>query len=328
MKGRRLNFQEASLAANSLPQALKDQVVARSSVMRLVPLVARTTVHALACISLATASSSASAANPSTEPIEADWRAIAETDLLVMSLPGDRRVVIRLAPDHAPEHVANIRALAASRWWDGTSIYRVHDNFVTQWGGATQEKPLPENVLARPKPEFDFPLRPMAHRLRRSDAYSLASGISADGWPLATNGAESWIPHCYGTVAVARGHAPDTGTGSELFVVIGGSARSLDRNYTVVGRVIEGMEYLSALPRSRAPLGFYATEAERTPLLTVRLANDVPEAERPRYQYRTADNPRFAAMIAGKEQPPPPTVALGGIDICDVPLRVRSQGAP
>src|SRR3546814_11474781 len=81
-------------------------------------------------------------------------------------------------------------------------------------------------------------------------------------------------------VGVARDVSPDTGTGAELFTPIGQSARRLDRNYTVVGRIIEGMQYLSALPRSGAEMGFYATEAERTPIATVRLASDIPAAQR------------------------------------------------
>src|SRR3546814_15109507 len=99
-------------------------------------------------------------------------------------------------------------------------------------------------------------------------------------------------------VGVARDVSPDTGTGAELFTPIGQSARRLDRNYTVVGRIIEGMQYLSALPRSGAEMGFYATDAERTPIATVRLASDIPAAQRPHFAYRAADNPRFGLAIA------------------------------
>lgn len=254
---------------------------------------------------------------------EGDWRPIADDALLVMTLEGGRRVVIRLAPDLAPEHVANIRRLARAHWWDGESVYRVQDNWVAQWGDATEKKPLPDGLKAVPLPEYDFPARPLAQTLPRPDAYARAAGISADGWPLAGDGQKSWIAHCYGTVGVARNDSPDTGTGAELFMPLGGSARRLDRNYTVVGRVIEGAGFLSALPRSSAPMGVYATAAERTPIVSVRLAADLPAAERPHYQYRAADNPRFAAMIDRKVHPAPPTVALGGLDVCDVPLETR-----
>ncbi|HEU4960813.1 MAG TPA: peptidylprolyl isomerase [Sphingomonas sp.] len=263
------------------------------------------------------------AAPAPSDPVAADWKSIPDDQLMVMTLPGDRQVVIRLAPHYAPEHVANMTRLALTHWWDGTSVYRVQDNWVAQWGDATEKKPLPAGVAARPAAEYDIASFSPAVRLTRRDAYSTASGITADGWPVATDGSHAWLAHCYGTVGVARDVSPDTGTGAELFTPLGGSARRLDRNYTIVGRVIDGMDILSALPRSRAEMGMYATPAEATPIVSVRLASDMPAAERPHYQYRAADNPRFAAMVAAKANPKPPTVSLGGIDVCDVPLATR-----
>jgi cyclophilin family peptidyl-prolyl cis-trans isomerase len=251
-----------------------------------------------------------------------DWRPIPDDELLVMTLAGGRTVAIRLAASYAPEHVANVRRLALAHWWDATSVYRVQENWVTQWGDQTEKKPLPAGVTPRPAPEFDIaafhPAQPLA-----ADAYAAATGITADGWPVATNGTAAWLTHCYGTVGVARDTLPDTGSGAELFMPVGGSARRLDRNYTIVGRVIEGAGFLSGLPRSDTPMGMYATAAERLPIISVRLASDMPAPSRPHYQYRAADNPRFAALIASKRDPKPPTVGLGGLDVCDVALATR-----
>ncbi|MET0372627.1 MAG: peptidylprolyl isomerase [Rhizorhabdus sp.] len=262
------------------------------------------------------------------DPAEGDWVTIADDDLLVMTLKGGKRVVIRLAPAYAPEHVANIRKLARAGWWDRQSVYRVQENWVAQWGDATEKKPLPGGIIARPAAEFDIAAFSPAQTMAKSDAYSAVSGVSADGWAMATDRKAAWLAHCYGTVGVARDALPDTGTGAELFTPIGQSARRLDRNYTIVGRIIEGMEHLSALPRSSAPLGVYATLLERMPILTVRLASEIPAAERPHFQYRAADNIRFAAAIARKETPAAPTVGLGGADVCDIPLAVRTAPAP
>jgi cyclophilin family peptidyl-prolyl cis-trans isomerase len=259
------------------------------------------------------------------DPIARDWRPIPDDELLVMMLAGNRTVVIRLAPGSAPQHVANVRRLAQARWWDGESVYRVQEGWVAQWGDATEKKPLPANVVKVPAAEYDTAAFAPAQRLTRADAYSTASGITADGWPVATDGKASWVTHCYGTVGVARDSSPDTGSGSELFTPIGQAARRLDRNYTIVGRVIEGMQYLSALTRSDAPLGVYATAPERTPIVSVRLASDIPAAERPHFEYRAADNPRFAAMLDLKLHPKG-LVSLGGIDVCDVPLAARRVG--
>ena len=269
------------------------------------------------------------------DPLPGDWRPIPDDELMVMTLADGRVVTIRLAAAHAPEHVTNIRTLARAHWWDATSVYRVQDNWVVQWGGAptdAEQKPMPPGVAARPAAEYDLAggFRP-AQRLARSDAYSAASGITADGWAVAgdasatgaaTGAGAGWLAHCYGTVGVARDAAPDTGSGGELFMPLGGSARRLDRNYTIVGRVIDGAQYLSGLPRSGAPMGVYAAAGERTPIVSVRLASDLPAATRPHWQFRAADNPRFAAAIGLREHPKA-MVPLGGVDVCDVPLAVR-----
>ena len=96
------------------------------------------------------------------------WTAIDPNDLLVMDLRDGGRVVIQLAPAFAPVHVANIRALARTGFWSGAAIYRVHDNFVTQWGNNETEKPWPAGVVAAPPAEYQRPLagltiKPLGH---------------------------------------------------------------------------------------------------------------------------------------------------------------------
>ena len=292
----------------------------------------------ISLLALLAAAQAAPAAPPApplpSDPIAGDWRLIPDDELLVMTLAGNRTVVIRLAPRSAPEHVANVRRLAQAKWWDGQSVYRVQEGWVAQWGDPNDDepgkpslrKPMPGDVVKVPAAEYDIATFAPAQRLSRADAYSTASGITADGWPVATDGKASWVTHCYGTVGVARDSSPDTGSGSELFTPIGQAARRLDRNYTIVGRIIEGMQYLSALTRSDAPLGVYATAAERTPIVSARLASDIPAAERPHFEYRAPDNARFAAMIDLRLHPKG-LVALGGIDVCDVPLAARRVAA-
>jgi peptidylprolyl isomerase len=260
------------------------------------------------------------------DPLPADWRDIPDDEMLAMTLADGRQVFVRLAARFAPEHIANIRRLAQAHWWDGESVYRVQENWVAQWGDATEKKKLPEGIAERPKPEFEIGTFAAAQRLPRADAYSRASGVTADGWPIATDGKAAWLTHCYGSVGVARDALPDTGTGAELFTPIGQSARRLDRNYTVVGRIVEGMQYLSALPRSSAEMGVYATAAERTRIKSIVLESDLPEAERVRFQVRSTDNVRYAAMIALRAHPKPPTVATG-VEVCDLSPFVRRKPA-
>ncbi|UUL81852.1 peptidylprolyl isomerase [Sphingomonas qomolangmaensis] len=259
------------------------------------------------------------------DALPTDWRPVPADELLVMTLADGRTVVVRLAARFAPAHVANIRTLAKAGWWDGESVYRVQENWVAQWGDATEKKPLPAGVAASPAPEFEIAGFEAAQRMARSDSYSTASGFTADGWPIATDGKAAWLTHCYGSVGVARDALPNTGSGAELFTPIGQSARRLDRNYTVVGRIVEGMQNLSSLKRSDAPLGVYADPAERTPIVSVRLASDLPEAARPKFEYRAADNVRFAAYVRSREVPASPTVAVGAA-VCDLPVQVRRAG--
>lgn len=265
------------------------------------------------------------AAKPA-DPLPADWRAIPADELLVMTLAGDRRVVIRLAPRYAPAHVANIRKLASAHWWDGETVYRVHDNYVVQWGDASEKKALPAGVIAQPPAEYGWPRYDAVTRLMRSDPYSSAAGHSADGWPLATNGKLAWLPHCYGMVGVARDMAPGTGGGGDLYAVIGHGPRHLDRNIAIVGRVLEGIEHLSSLPRgTEGGLGLYKEASQRVPIVSVRLASELPDGERPRFEYRAADNARFAAWVKARENREPPffEVPAGGADICNVMPPVR-----
>ena len=86
------------------------------------------------------------------------WRDLDPANTLYMQLPAGR-VVIELAPGFAPNHVANIKALAQGGFWDGTSIYRSQDNFVVQFGDADADDPakarhFPANAKDKLPAEF------------------------------------------------------------------------------------------------------------------------------------------------------------------------------
>ena len=80
-----------------------------------------------------------------------DWRRPDPANTLYMELEGGR-VVIELAPDFAPRHVANIRTLAKQGFWDGLTIYRSQDNFVVQFGDLTDEGGTPKPLATRSPP--------------------------------------------------------------------------------------------------------------------------------------------------------------------------------
>ncbi|MBX3565598.1 MAG: peptidylprolyl isomerase [Sphingomonas sp.] len=277
---------------------------------------------ALLALSAAYPATAQTAAPLPSDAIPEDWHDIPDDEIMVITFKDGRQVFIRLAAKLAPGHVSNIRKIAMARWWDNTSVYRVQENWVTQWGG--NEKTAPPEIIARPPAEFEIGPVAFAQKLSKADGYSAASGVTADGWPIASDGKTAWLTHCYGMVGVARDQLPDTGAGTELFTPIGQSARRLDRNYTVVGRIVEGMQFMSAMPRSSAAMGVYATEAERTAIASVRLASQLPGDERPVFQYRATDNERYAALIASREKPAAPTVATG-LEVCDLAPGVRRK---
>ena len=126
-------------------------------------------------------------------------------------------------------------------------------------------------------------------------------------------------------VGVGRNYSPDTGTGAELYTVIGHAPRHLDRNIALVGRVVEGMENLSSLPRGTGPLGFYETAEERVPIVSIRLASELPAAERPHFEYLSTESDSFAhyADARANRRDPFFIVPAGGADICYIPVPVR-----
>lgn len=259
-----------------------------------------------------------------------DWRALDPENTLVMQLPAGR-VVIELAPAFAPAHVRNIRALARNGYFAGLSINRSHDNFVVQWGDpeedAARRKALGEGALAKLPAEFDRPAEGLAfHRLPDVDGWAAQVGFS-DGFPVAREGGRAWLAHCYGVVGAGRETAADSSTGAELYVVTGQSPRQLDRNITTVGRVLQGIELLSALPRGTGPLGFYTDAAQRVPIASLRLSADLPPAERPALEVLRTDTPTFDALVEARRNRRDDFYKrpAGHIDLCNVPVPVRAR---
>jgi cyclophilin family peptidyl-prolyl cis-trans isomerase len=265
-----------------------------------------------------------------------DWVAIAPSDILVMDLAPDskgksRRVVIQLIPaPFSQGWVGNIRKLAAAHWWDGTSINRVQDNYVVQWGDATEKKALPQGLAVVDAKDYvtpDWPTKDwiLARADGRPDAYAGAHGFYL-GWPLAQGSEGLWPVHCYGMVGVGRNLAPDTGTGAELYTVIGHAPRHLDRNIALVGRVIEGIEHMSSLPRGTGALGFYEKEEERVPILSVRLGNAAKDV--PAFEYLATDSDSFAAYADARANRRDAffNIPAGGADICNIPVPIRRKG--
>lgn len=258
--------------------------------------------------------------------MKSDWRRLDPERTLYLELASGR-VIFELSPTFAPEHVRNIRALAQSGWFDGLSINRVQDNFVTQWGDPDGSHPIMTARSSVP-PEFErrWDASIAFTPLPDGDVYAPRVGF-VDGLPAAGEGPGGalWLAHCYGTLGVGRDNAPDSGSGAELYAVIGHAPRQLDRNITVVGRAMLGMEHLAALPRGTEALGFYKTAAERVPIRRVRFAADLPPSERIELEALRTDTATFTALVEARRNRRDAwyRVPAGRIDLCSVPLPVR-----
>lgn len=263
---------------------------------------------------------------------DSDWRELKPENTLYMELASGR-VIIELAPDYAPQHVKNIKTLSKEKFWDGLAVVRVQDNYVAQWGDPNGDKPEKRKIKNGKETltaEFDsqlntkLPFTPLGD----GDVYAPSVGFS-NGLPVARDEAQkkSWLLHCYGMVGAGRNMTADSGSGAELYAVIGHSPRHLDRNVTLVGRVVQGIELLSSLPRGKGPLGFYDKPELNVPIRSVRLASDVPKKERTRLEILKTDTALFKNLIEARRNRQEEFFLnkAGHVEICNVAIPVREK---
>jgi cyclophilin family peptidyl-prolyl cis-trans isomerase len=255
----------------------------------------------------------------------ADWRVPDPDDTLYLEL-AHGRVVIELATRVVPQHAANIKALVRAHYFDGLAIIRAQDNYVVQWDDETHRRPLPPSV--RPSVEFTADAKAAARfeRLPDRDLYAKEVGF-LDGFPAGRDPSTHtvWLAHCYGMVGAGRDD-PAESTGAEMYAVIGNAPRQLDRNVALVGRVLKGMELLSTLPRGSGEMGFYVASEPPAPIKSMRLASDVPEAERTPIEVLRTESATFRSVLAQRRERHEAWFKHnpGAIDLCNVPLPVRA----
>lgn len=259
-----------------------------------------------------------------------DWRPLDPENTLYMDLPAGR-VVIELAPTFAPNHAANIKALAREHYFDGLAILRSQDNFVVQWGDPDEQNPRqPKQAKMTLKGEFTVPMKndTAFTRLKDVDGYAPQVGHS-NGFPAGRDPktGETWLAHCYAMVGVGRDADADSGGGTALYVVTGQAPRQLDRNITVVGRVVSGMPLLSTVARGPAPMGFFDKPEMQVSIKSFRVAADLPEAERSRFEVMRTDSAAFQKVVEATRNRGGPWTKFspGHVDLCNAPIPVREQ---
>jgi cyclophilin family peptidyl-prolyl cis-trans isomerase len=136
-------------------------------------------------------------------------------------------VTVEMRPHLAPNHVARIKELARQGFYDGVVFHRVIDGFMAQTGDPTGTG-------------------------RGGSGQKLRAEFNAE-------------PHTRGAVSMARAQSPDSGD-SQFFICFD-NATFLDRQYTVWGRVVDGMENVDKLARGEPP-------AKPDKMISVRVAAD------------------------------------------------------
>lgn len=263
-----------------------------------------------------------------------NWRPTDPHHTLYLETPAGR-VVIELAAEFAPKHVQNIVKLVQQHFFDGLAVVRVQENYVVQWGDPDAETPQKRSLgdaqthlpaeMTRTTQHLDMA------KLQDGDVYAPEVGWLR-GMPMARDPQRkmAWLAHCYGMVGAGRDNPADSSNGAELYAIIGQAPRHLDRNMTLVGRAIWGMETLTALPRGTAAMGFYAKPEQRTRILQVRLEADVPEKERTALQVLRTDTPLFQEWLESRRNRREPFFVqpAGKVDLCTVQVPVRLAQLP
>ena len=254
------------------------------------------------------------------------WRSPDHEHIAVLELESGP-VVIELNPTFAPKTVERFKTLVRERFYDGEAFYRVIDGFVAQGGDGSDIDPeAADNPNALP-PEFertigeDTPWR----SVQKNDLFAPETGF-VNGFAAARDGDKIWLTHCPGVVAMARGTEADSGS-SDFYIVIGQAPRYLDRNLTIFGRVIRGMEHVQRINRGPAQgNGIIDDIADRTLMHSIRIAADLNQGDRPYIQVHDTNSDTFQETLDGRRQRTnewfihtPPEV----LDVCQIPMAGR-----
>lgn len=253
------------------------------------------------------------------------WRGVDPENLLVVDLPAGP-LYIELRPDMAPKHVEQIKALVRKNFYDGLHFHRVIEGFVAQGGDPKgdgtggSDMPNIEAEFARDSKEVgNFTV---IGRDRQAARVGLLDGVPAAAEPeslrsfRADRAVRVWGAHCQGVMSMARSTDVNSAN-SQFFLVIGDARQSLDTRYTVWGWIVEGLNNARRIERGEPP-------KRPTPIVRMRLAADLPAAERPDLKVMKSDSPAFLEYIKAAGY----VDATGFVkDLCDIrpPRKVNGK---
>ncbi len=271
------------------------------------------------------------------------WRPVAPENLVLLEVPTGT-VAIELFPDAAPAHVARLRELLAEGFYDGEFFYRVIEGHVAQAGrefemGSKAWQPVPFEAERALSADGFTPLG-------NADLFAPEAGHRS-GFAVGRDGRQEWLMNCPGALGMARDDAPETGN-TEIYIPLQ-PRRYLDRNYTIFGRVIAGIQHIHRLPRvdpfteeemnalfgEDEPLAQQMSQYRRSKneyniITSARLAATIPAAERPAYEVMNTASAEWAALKDSKRDysAVPAFIAppVNKLDICSLPVPARKVG--
>jgi peptidylprolyl isomerase len=256
------------------------------------------------------------------EPSDEGWREVSADNLAVIELDGGQ-VFVELNPVFAPQTVAQFKHLVSEGFYDGQSFYRVIDGFVAQGGDGSDIGEPSEEPAIRAEFERDWSDDMQFTAVQKPDLFAPETGF-VDGFPAARDMEPSriWLIHCPGTVAMARGNDPDSSR-TDFYIVIGQAPRYLDRNLTIFGRVVYGMEHVQGVRRGPPEKSGIIDDTERRSIIrSVRMAAELAAPERARVEVLGSNSDEFRKMLESRRHrdadfffhKPPPV-----LDVCQVP---------
>lgn len=254
-------------------------------------------------------------------------------------------VVIELNPVFAPKTVEQFKKLLDEQFYRGLSFYRVIDGFVAQGGDESDIEGNPTIRTLKAEFEIDWPLKPKDKEeakdwqpmswtpVQENDLFAPYTGF-IDGFAAARNeerGGKAWLTHCPGVIAMARNNDPDS-SATDFYIVIGQSPRYLDRNLTIFGRVIWGMDVVQRIKRGPAlDNGIIEKDLDRTWIKRMRLATSMEPEEQLDIWVADTNSDGFRKSLKERRNRKhkffhhkPPKV----LDVCQVPVPVRLEKRP
>lgn len=276
-----------------------------------------------AFLALATAAEAKKAPPPAAPgavpaPTAADWRAVDPQNVLVIDT-NQGRVIVEMAPEMAPNHVARIRELTQQHFYDGLTFFRVIEDFMDQTGDP-QNSGEGGSKLPNLEPEFFFKRNASTPFVQVASANGLDSGFigavpvrsqtSALMALTASGDVQAWGVFCKGVAAMARAQAPNTA--NSQFFLMRGFSQQLERSYTPWGVVLSGEDVVRKI-KTGEPVA-----APQDRMTQVRLLADIPEAERPKIKVIDTKSAYFQQVIAAAKR-----TAGNEFSVCDVDVPVQ-----